>query len=213
MSTADEKTRNVLMHSLFREPHNKLVKDKEMLANKEICLSYAIYLAENGQVGEVFDVIFYIYAYYNHVSSEQIYKIICKVVENLRNVDRKHIINWLQCNSDANLSCPMCYSIIIEPITEPCGHTFCRRCLEKERPKSCKVCQCRVKSYSASSCKTNVLISNLTNKWWSQDLKAARLRKEGNLRYIEKQFEEALRLYSEAIELGKYKLILYFFSY
>lgn len=48
------------------------------------------------------------------------------------------------------LECQVCTSIFVEPITTPCGHSFCRRCLVRSLDHSdkCPLCRSDMPSYS-----------------------------------------------------------------
>lgn len=103
------------------------------------------------------------------------------------------------------LSCRICLSFLFEPVTLPCGHCFCKTCLErerkeKERPAMCKECRdsCKV----APSYRVNVVLSNLLAKWFPSPHQAGQLRREGNGLYAEKRMEEALEKYNRAIMIG-----------
>ena len=51
----------------------------------------------------------------------------------------------------SELDCQVCYSIILDPLTIPCGHTFCRKCVARilDHSNLCPVC--RRKIYLPSS--------------------------------------------------------------
>jgi len=61
------------------------------------------------------------------------------------------------------IQCPICLSLLCEPISLVCGHTFCRPCLAQALAKSRKKCpSCRAVCHiSAYSAKENVLLSNI----------------------------------------------------
>ena len=42
-----------------------------------------------------------------------------------------------------DLECQVCYNLMLDPTTTPCGHTFCRRCLTRilDHSRSCPVCR------------------------------------------------------------------------
>ena len=212
MTSLEDKSlnRSPAKQSLCREQYDRLVKEKEIYSNKEIYLNYAIYLAESGKTREVLDVLTHIYTNFTCVSSEHIYKILCNLVETLRKEERERIQPFSKLRS---FTCPLCLNILNEPVTQGCGHTYCKRCLEKDKPKTCKVCQHRLKSLRCGSHKVNVLISDLVSKWWPNEKKAVSLRNQGNKKFFEQQLEEAVRIYSEAIENGEYFFIIrHFFA-
>lgn len=110
---------------------------------------------------------------------------------------------------DLELSCRICQSFLFEPVTLPCGHCFCRTCLEKEKEKEkekerlpvvCRVC--RGSSTLLRSYRVNVVLSSLLAKWFPSPHQAGRLRREGNGLYAEKRTEEALEKYDRAISMG-----------
>lgn len=42
-----------------------------------------------------------------------------------------------------DLECVLCYRLLFEPVTTPCGHTFCRQCLNRslDHTVSCPMCK------------------------------------------------------------------------
>ncbi|XP_067374913.1 LON peptidase N-terminal domain and RING finger protein 3-like [Channa argus] len=113
-----------------------------------------------------------------------------------------------------DFSCRICLSFLFEPVTLPCGHCFCKKCLErerkeKERPVVCK--ECRDSSWVADvqSYRVNVVLSNLLAKWFPRQQQAGRLRREGNGLYAEKKMEAALEKYNQAILIAPMDHILF----
>uniref|UniRef100_A0A3Q3WKV8 RING-type domain-containing protein n=1 Tax=Mola mola TaxID=94237 RepID=A0A3Q3WKV8_MOLML len=103
------------------------------------------------------------------------------------------------------LSCRMCLSFLFEPVTLPCGHCFCKTCLErerKERPVMCKECRDTSRVAHVRSYRVNVVLSNLLAKWFPSLHRAGQLRREGNELYAERKTEAALEKYNQAILLG-----------
>lgn len=107
---------------------------------------------------------------------------------------------------DLELSCRICQSFLFEPVTLPCGHCFCKTCLEKEKEEKerpsvvCRVC--RGSSTLLRRYRVNVVLSCLLAKWFPSPHQAGRLRREGNGLYAEKRTEEALDKYDRAISIG-----------
>mmetsp|Transcript_23965 Transcript_23965/g.42463 ORF Transcript_23965/g.42463 Transcript_23965/m.42463 type:complete len:343 (-) Transcript_23965:133-1161(-) len=67
---------------------------------------------------------------------------------------------------EESLRCPLCLSLVCEPITVPCGHTFCRVCLYtamKRSKKKCPYCRavCHVDPASHSE---NIMIKTIVQK-------------------------------------------------
>lgn len=107
---------------------------------------------------------------------------------------------------DLELSCRICQSFLFEPVTLPCGHCFCKTCLEKEKEEKerpsvvCRVC--RGSSTLLHRYRVNVVLSCLLAKWFPSPHQAGRLRREGNGLYAERRTEEALEKYDRAISIG-----------
>jgi hypothetical protein len=40
--------------------------------------------------------------------------------------------------------CPICFELLFDPVTSPCGHSFCRQCLARaiDHNPACPVCRC-----------------------------------------------------------------------
>ena len=100
-------------------------------------------------------------------------------------------------------SCSNCGGVLHQVVTLPCGHSYCRKCSDSWCLKqSCTKCGARPLD-SSDSFKTNVAVSNLVEKWWSGELQAVALRAEGNHKFAERSYEEALEKYNAASLLGK----------
>ncbi|XP_076246962.1 uncharacterized protein LOC143186955 [Calliopsis andreniformis] len=62
-----------------------------------------------------------------------------------------------------DLICPVCRSILIEPVTLPCTHNLCLRCLKgtfEHNSLSCPLCRIRVGSWLRTATKTETLVNN-----------------------------------------------------
>uniref|UniRef100_A0A1A7Z473 LON peptidase N-terminal domain and ring finger 3 n=1 Tax=Iconisemion striatum TaxID=60296 RepID=A0A1A7Z473_9TELE len=113
-----------------------------------------------------------------------------------------------------DFSCGMCLSFLLEPVTLPCGHSFCKKCLErerkeKERPLVCKECRDSSQVADVQSYRVNVVLSNLLAKWFPARYQAGRLRREGNGLYAERKVEAALDKYNQAILIAPSDHILF----
>nr|XP_018917846.1 PREDICTED: LON peptidase N-terminal domain and RING finger protein 3 [Bemisia tabaci] len=91
--------------------------------------------------------------------------------------------------------CGLCDNVLLQPVTLACGHTFCRKCLQREPTKACRRCGHKI----AQRLEINVLIRSLVEKFWAEDIAAARLRDEGNQLFGSNQVEAALSKYDAAI--------------
>ncbi|XP_026187071.1 LON peptidase N-terminal domain and RING finger protein 3 [Mastacembelus armatus] len=113
-----------------------------------------------------------------------------------------------------DLSCRICLSFLFEPVTLPCGHCFCKKCLErerkeKERPVTCRECRDSSRVADIHSYRVNVVLSNLLAKWFPALHQAGWLRREGNGLYAEKKMEAALEKYNQAILIAPMDHILF----
>ncbi|TMS17167.1 LON peptidase N-terminal domain and RING finger protein 3 [Larimichthys crocea] len=111
-------------------------------------------------------------------------------------------------------SCRICLSFLFEPVTLPCGHCFCKKCLErevkeKERPVMCKECRDSSRVADVQSYRVNVVLSNLLAKWFPIPHQAGQLRREGNGLYAERKMEAALEKYNQAILIAPLDHILF----
>lgn len=116
------------------------------------------------------------------------------------------------------LSCPVCAGVLCDPISLPCGHTFCRKCIAKTSPlqKSCLKCgapwrpsDCLapsdhqiLESEVIGHLKTNVLIGRLVQRYWSDDLKAVELKAEANALQQKGLHQKAVEIYTQALQLA-----------
>lgn len=59
--------------------------------------------------------------------------------------------------------CPVCRGILIEPVTLPCTHNLCLRCLKgtfEHNSLSCPLCRVRVGSWLRTATKSETLVNN-----------------------------------------------------
>lgn len=104
-------------------------------------------------------------------------------------------------------SCPTCYGVLNNPICIPCGHSYCQKCLEKDPDGVCKKCgvRWRWRETKLKDMHVTVLINNLCQKYWSDELNAIDLRNKGNKFFQSGSVERALEIYDKAFQLGKWQ--------
>ncbi|XP_072318044.1 LON peptidase N-terminal domain and RING finger protein 3-like [Eucyclogobius newberryi] len=100
-------------------------------------------------------------------------------------------------SSGSSVSCRLCLSFLFEPATLPCGHSCCKKCLERERPLQCR--QCGREAGPGDAHRVNVMLSAALAKLYPELQRAGRLRREGNALYGQKRPDEALQKYKQAI--------------
>ncbi|XP_041341010.1 LON peptidase N-terminal domain and RING finger protein 3 isoform X3 [Pyrgilauda ruficollis] len=107
--------------------------------------------------------------------------------------------------------CRKCQGFLFEPVSLPCGHTFCKKCLERDRAPEprCVLCKEAGSAAAGQLLRVNVILSNLLTKWFPCQVKASQLRHEGNLLYKEKKLQAALQKYNEAVSLAPNDHLLY----
>lgn len=98
------------------------------------------------------------------------------------------------------LQCGICTGVLCDPVTVPCGHSFCKLCLEKQETKKCVHC---AETFAFHSLKANVILQDILAKSFEKELEATRLRLEGNNLHRKKQSLEAIEKYLAAEKLSK----------
>jgi len=109
-------------------------------------------------------------------------------------------------NKAVVFDCLICRNMLYDPVTIPCGHTFCRQCLMKDTSKSCKNCGTVHHYLNVSRIKTSVLLSQVIDKWFPGHCKAVELKKNANEAFQTCRFGESIQLYSSALEFGTFYL-------
>lgn len=99
------------------------------------------------------------------------------------------------------LQCGICSGILSDPVTVPCGHSFCKLCLEKQEAKKCVHCS---EPFAFVSLRINVMLQDILRKSFDKELEATRLRLEGNKLHRKKQSLKAIEKYREAEKFSKY---------
>ncbi|XP_051882728.1 LON peptidase N-terminal domain and RING finger protein 2 isoform X2 [Pristis pectinata] len=107
------------------------------------------------------------------------------------------------------LSCRLCLRLLFEPVSLPCGHTFCRRCLEQAAAAQCRLCKLpaavRPEAGAApstdSSFRPNVVLCNLMDKWFPCESRAWRLLAEADGLLQGRDYLGALKLMDQALSL------------
>ena len=103
-------------------------------------------------------------------------------------------------------SCGVCRGLLADPVTLPCGHTFCRKCMEKDKSKTCVLCSTSHYKLKLSKLKSNVVLSNLVQKLFPGECDVAALKKAGNELISLRKFTKAVDVYTKAIEKGELRL-------
>ena len=167
----------------------------------ELFLGLADSLARTGLFVKAFES--YTNAYrYGKVTPEKLKHLVIGLIDTVK----QDISNSGNTTARKNcmFTCGSCRGLLVDPVTIPCGHTFCRKCLERDVSKTCELCNTVHYRLKVRQISSNVVLTNLIEKWFPNECKASQLKREGN-EYIAKiDFQNAVRVYTQAIQMGKY---------
>ncbi|TMW90884.1 hypothetical protein EJD97_015080 [Solanum chilense] len=86
------------------------------------------------------------------------------------------------------LSCAICLEICFEPSTTPCGHSFCRKCLQSSADKCGTRCpKCRQRISSGRSCTVNTVLWNTIQLLFPKEVEARKAAGALNSREVQHQ--------------------------
>ncbi|KAL9673271.1 hypothetical protein QQ045_029526 [Rhodiola kirilowii] len=78
-----------------------------------------------------------------------------------------------------DFDCTLCLKLLYEPITTPCGHSFCRSCLFQSMDRSNKCPLCRTVLFiSPRTCATSVTLNNIIQKIFPEEYAERKLEQE-----------------------------------
>lgn len=100
---------------------------------------------------------------------------------------------------DDMFDCPNCHSFLGEPVTVACGHTYCKRCLQRRLLSKCKLCSEAVSGGE----KVNVILCGLLEKWFPEELKKSKTLCEVDELCRRRRYQEAVSLATDVIQCGK----------
>ncbi|KAM5173035.1 LON peptidase N-terminal domain and RING finger protein 1-like [Mantella aurantiaca] len=98
--------------------------------------------------------------------------------------------------------CPCCQQPLWDPVTVPCGHTFCKSCLQGAARDKCHVCKDELKIRGEQDLRCNTLLSNLLDKCLDQQTKVHRITRDLHHLIGQQQYEEAGKVASKAIAMA-----------
>ncbi|XP_039256193.2 LON peptidase N-terminal domain and RING finger protein 1-like [Styela clava] len=98
-------------------------------------------------------------------------------------------------NKVDSFTCKHCWELIYEPLTLPCGHTYCKNCVKKML--QCRECKKKImlKSYSS-----NILLMSTLQKLHSTEYVGRSIKEEGDILMTNEQYESAVLKYMDAME-------------
>lgn len=166
----------------------------------ELCLGLADSLARGGLLSKAFQS--YTNAYrFGKVTPEELKHLVVGLIDTVKQdmVKCGNVLTKKSCM----FTCGMCRGLLDDPVTLPCGHTFCRKCLDKDSSKACQLCgivHYRLKVCNISS---NVVLSNLVQTWFPKECTASRLKSKGNEYFSSQDYRNAVEMYSQALDICK----------
>lgn len=164
----------------------------------ELFLGLADSLARTGLFSKAFES--YTNAYrYGKVTPEKLKHLVIGLIDTVKQ-DISNSGNTPSKN--CMFTCGSCRGLLVDPVTIPCGHTFCRKCLERDVSKTCDVCNTVHYRLKVRQISSNVILSNLIEKWFPNECKATKLKKEGNELIAKMDFQSAVHLYTQAIQIA-----------
>jgi len=113
----------------------------------------------------------------------------------------------ISCARNDPLSCLVCHGVLFEPVTIPCGHSFCRKCIAKDATNTCK--SCGIRHLNLPSLNINVSLQSLIEKLFPREIQSVAKKEAGNARFSKGKFQEAIDLYTEALALSPNDHILF----
>ncbi|KAM0436021.1 hypothetical protein ACHAPT_002913 [Fusarium lateritium] len=87
------------------------------------------------------------------------------------------LIRKAQDATRAEMDCQVCYALFYDPLTTPCGHTFCRSCLHRilDHSRYCPICRRPMAinpMLSQNSSPSNETITHIIEAFWSHEVDA-----------------------------------------
>ncbi|XP_066446539.1 LON peptidase N-terminal domain and RING finger protein 1-like isoform X1 [Eleutherodactylus coqui] len=98
------------------------------------------------------------------------------------------------------LSCPSCQQPLWDPVTLPCGHTFCKKCLNDAT--RCQLCQQRLEISGAQERRCATVLSNVLDKCLTVGTKVKRITRDLQELMAAQRYEEAVTLACKGIVMA-----------
>ncbi|XP_072287514.1 LON peptidase N-terminal domain and RING finger protein 3 [Pyxicephalus adspersus] len=168
-----------------------------------LLLKRAECLACSGKLHDAFDL-YQKAAAQKKLCAEQLETLVSCLAEQMKS--REAPLQSLQGAKWGILTCKECQGFLYEPVSLPCGHTFCRKCLDAS---PCKVCRATLQEGTEQHYRINVVLSNVISKWFPYEVQAGRLTHDASTLITDNRLEEALDKYNEAIKLVPLDHLLY----
>uniref|UniRef100_A0A8C6WSG7 LON peptidase N-terminal domain and ring finger 1, like n=1 Tax=Neogobius melanostomus TaxID=47308 RepID=A0A8C6WSG7_9GOBI len=168
--------------------HHELILQKADALASENCLKEAIHL-------------FSVAMRYGPLKPEQLSTFVDCILRNFKRkagLSSEQRLDAVDSSKDDPFDCPNCHNFLGEPVTIACGHTYCKRCLQRCLLSKCRVCNDAVKG----DIKANILLCALLDKWFPEEQKISKTIGEVDALCKSKKYQEAISLATELIESG-----------
>uniref|UniRef100_A0A7N8Y1A0 LON peptidase N-terminal domain and ring finger 1 n=1 Tax=Mastacembelus armatus TaxID=205130 RepID=A0A7N8Y1A0_9TELE len=158
--------------------HHQLVLQKANALASENCLREAIYW-------------FSVALRYGPVRPEQLSTFVECILRNFKTIAAgPEESAQIRDNSGNDVfDCPNCHNFLGEAVTVACGHTYCKRCLQRRLLSKCKLCREAVKGGEE---KVSVVLCGLLDKWFPDELKKSKTLCEVDELCRRKRYQEYL---------------------
>ncbi|CAG5117190.1 unnamed protein product [Candidula unifasciata] len=166
----------------------------------ELYLGLADSLARGGMFAKAFQS--YTNAYrFGKVTPEKLKHLVVGLIDTVKQ-DMINCGGNLLAKKNCMFTCGVCRGILDDPVTLPCGHSFCRKCLDKKSTNACESCSIIHYRLNISNLSSTVVLSNLVQKWFPKECMAARLKRKGNEYFSSQDYKNAVEMYSQALEIS-----------
>lgn len=105
-------------------------------------------------------------------------------------------------NSDWTFDCPSCHGFLGEPVTVPCGHSYCKGCLHRALVPRCQACG-EDMDLKPGEARPNVVLSALLDKWFPEEVMKAKRAGEAEGLLRSRHLDQAATLVTELLESGE----------
>lgn len=75
---------------------------------------------------------------------------------------------------DDDMDCLICLKLLFDPVTTPCGHTFCRPCFQRTLDTNSRCPMCRRVFYSGFDLPVNIALKNILERCFPEEYEARR---------------------------------------
>lgn len=106
------------------------------------------------------------------------------------------VLEQVKATVRTEMDCQVCYALYYDPLTTPCGHTFCRRCLQRvlDHASYCPVCRrpLAIPHVNRQSSPPNDLITKITTAFWADELELRKQAVQGENVHEDREFNTSV---------------------